>query len=218
MNYLSLCQRVHEIAGFQGQFTSVDVTGYQSVITQAVKDAYEDIQRYRKEWNWLKSTRTINVSDAATEYTIEELWAGATPDFAEYRFIDYHRARGIFRLIEVPYDAFVLMDFSSWGNKEPYYWSSRPWDKALLISPVDQVYTLDLHYTKKLDVLKVNTDVPKIPDRHHQLIVYGALMKVSTFMGNPTLYDTYNVKYSEELGQLMREENPAVRVIKRPIA
>ena len=39
MNYLQICQRVHDIAGFQGQFTSVQVTVYQAVGTTAVKDA-----------------------------------------------------------------------------------------------------------------------------------------------------------------------------------
>lgn len=218
MQFLTICQRVHDLVGYQGQFTSVQATGYQATLVQAVKDAYEDVQRYRVDWNYLKSRRDINVSDAAMEYTIAELWGTDTPDFSSYRYINYDNGRRKVRLMEVTYDAYVLMDFSNWNNKEPRVWSYKPWDKSLLISPVDKVYTLDLHYLKKLHQMTSNTDVPIIPDRHHQILVYGAVMKLATFTGDSTLFDTYSVKYAEELGQLMREENPAKRVSKRPIA
>jgi len=219
MNYLAICQRVHEIAGFQGNFPDVNTAGYQAVITQSVKDAYEDIQRYRPEWNYLKARRNINVSDAADVYSLTDLWGGlVASDLADYRHINWFNpdTDRSMRLIEVDYDSFVLMQFSE--PHEPRLYSVRPWDKALLISPVDQVYTLDLHYTKTLHELVNNTDEPLIPSRHHQLIVYGALMKVSTFVGNPTLFDTYSMKYAEEMGQLMRESNPAKAVRKRPVA
>ena len=217
MNYLTICQRVHDIVGFQGQFTSVQATGYQAVVTQAVKDSYEDVQRYRAEWNWLKASKDINVSDLADVYTLEDLWgAGFTPDLAAYRYINWYDGTRKFRLREIHYDRFILMDFPE--PHQPRLYTVRPWDKALLISPVDQVYTLDLNYTLTLDQLVNNTDEPKIPLRHQQAIVYAAVMKVSTYTGDPTLYDTYSVKYAEEMGQLMREENPARWVTKRPIA
>lgn len=212
MNFLQICQRVHDIVGYQGQFTSVETTGYQQVVVTAVKDAYEDVQRYRADWDYLKYKRSINVDNSQSEYTLQELWGSETPDLAEYRFIDYNKRQ----LTKVDYDDFVLLEFSE--AKEPQYWSVEPWSKSLLISPVDMLYTLDLHYNRSLDTLSVNTDVPLIPLRHHQILVYGAIMKLATFVGNPTLYDTYAVKYAEELGQLMREENPVKRVTKRPIA
>lgn len=219
MNYLSICQRVHEIAGFQGQFTSVQVTGYQAVVTQSVKDSYEDVQRYRPEWDYMKTHRDINVSDASVSYTLEDLWASETPDLAEYRYINWYDpgpGDRKFRLIEVPYDAFILLKFPE--PHDPRLYAVQPWDRTLLISPVDGVYTLDLHYTRTLHELVNNTDEPLVPLRHRQVIVYGALMKLSTFIGNPTLYDTYSVKYAEELGQLLREENPVLTVRKRPVA
>lgn len=219
MQYLTICQRVHDLIGYQGQFTSVQATGYQATITRAVQDAYEDIQRYRVDWQWLKNVRNINVSDASDEYTIDELWgAGNLPhDFSSYRYINWTKDNRTRRLIEVPYDAYMLMDFENFGSYEPRLWSYKPWDKSLLISPVDKVYTLELHYLKTLDRLTNNTDVPLIPERHQQAIIYGAVMKLSTFTGDPTLFDTYSVKYAEELGQLMREENPRKVVTKRPI-
>lgn len=214
MNFLQICQRVNEIVGFQGSVKSVTPTGYQSVLVTAVKDTYEDIQRYRPDWEWLKSSRSINVSNAKQQYTLTELWAGDTVDLIEYRYIVYDYRRMMF----IPYDEFVLRDFTNYTPTDPKMFTVEPASKDLIIQPIDQLYTLQLHYTKQPDELTINTDVPVIPLRHHQLIVYGAIMKLSTFVGNPTLYDTYSVKYAEALGQLMREENPAKIIRKRPIA
>lgn len=213
MTYLDICRRVNDIVGFQGTINTVDTTGYQSTLTTAVKDAYEDIQRYRKDWDWMKKNRTINIASGTDFYTLEELWAGETVDLAEYRYINYDYKR----MRELGYDAFELIDWSDWES-EPKEYAINPQDKSLLISPVDQVYTLDLYYISTLQELANNGDVPILPARHQQLIVYSAILKLSTFVGNATLYDTYSVKTAEGMGQLMREENPYREIRKRPIA
>lgn len=214
MNYLEICRRTNDIVGFQSDVASVDTTGYQATLTAAVKDAYEDIQRYRPDWNFMKAKRSINVSNLATEYSLETLWAGDTVDLAEWQYINYDYRRLGF----IHYDTFVLTDFSGYNNKEPRGWSVVPATKDLLITPVDQVYTLEAHYIRTLHELSGNNSVPILPKRFHQLIVYSAIMKLSTFVGNLTLYDTYSMKTSMLMGQLMREENPAKVVRKRPLA
>lgn len=218
MNYLQICQRVHDIVGFQGQFTGVAATGYQAVLTAAVREAYEDVQRYRAEWNWLKQNRPANVDETKSVYTLAELFSGQPVDFADYRYINWTKdsATRARRLQEVDWDTFALMKFTN--GDSPRYWTYDPATYDLYLSPLDQLYTIDIFYTLTLDLLTLNTQVPLIPGRHHQIIVYGACMKLATFVGNPTLFDTYSVKYAEELGQLMRETNPAKVVTKRPIA
>ncbi len=77
---------------------------------------------------------------------------------------------------------------------------------------------MEIHYIRSLDELVANGTIPVLPLRHHQLIIYGAITKLSTFIGNGTLFDTYSMKYAEGMGQLMREENPVKTIRKRPIA
>ena len=216
MNFLSICQRTHDIVGFQGQFTSVQATGFEAVLVTAVQDTYQDVQRYRTEWDWLRQTRQINVSDVKTVYTLDELWGAETPDLASYLYINWSSPRRIQRLRQIHYDDFQFLVDPQPGD--PRAWTYDLQNFNLEITPVDQVFTLDLYYTKSLDALLNNIDVPLIPDRHHQILVYGACMKLSTFVGNPTLYDTYAIKYAEELAQLMRESNPVKRVTKQPVA
>ena len=214
MNFLQICQRVNDVVGFQGQITDVTASGYQAVLTTAVQDSYQDIQRYRPDWEFKKARRSINVSDLQTTYTLQDLWGTDTPDLALYEYINYD-----FRRMEfIPYEEFVLIDFGDYTPSKPRTYTIEPASKSLIIEPVDQVYTLDLHYIRELDVLTANTSVPVIPERHHQLIVYMAIMKLSTYVGNATLYDTYSVMTATGLGQLMREENPAKVIRKRPIA
>lgn len=214
MTFLEIVRRVNAITGFQGEIKSVDATGYQEVLITAVKDAYEDIQRYRSDWEFMKTSRQISVSDAKEEYTLTELWAGDTVDLANYRFIVYDYKPLTF----IPYEDFVLIDYSQYTGGKPNEFTVDPDSKNLIISPVDTNYTMTLHYTRTLDVLSSNTQVPLIPINFHQLIVYMAVMTVSTYLGNPTLYDTYSVKTSITLGQLLRDSNPAKVIRKRPIA
>jgi hypothetical protein len=214
MDYLTICQRVNDAVGFQSSITSVDAVGYQATLTQAVKDAYDDVQRYRTDWEFSKRHRSVNVSELSSSYTLTELWSGDTVDLSQWQYINYDYKR----IPQMDYDSFVLQDFTTYGASEPRFFAIEPWTKSLLIAPVDQVYTLDVHYLVTLHKLVLNTDVPNVPERHHQLIVYKAIMKLATFVGNITLYDTYALQTAIELGQLMREENPAKAVTKRPIA
>lgn len=214
MNYLTICKRVNDLVGFQGIVTSVNPTGYQKVLVQAVNDSYEDIQRFRRDWEYMKATKEVNVDSSASYYTLDSLWSPDVPDLASWLYVNYDHQR----LVEYSYDAYELIDKDAWEGSEPQFWSQDPATKGLYISPLDGLYTLDIYYVKTLDVLTTATQIPRIPDRFHQAIVYGAVMNLSTFVGNSTLYDTYSVKYSTIMGQLMREENPAKFVRKRPIA
>jgi hypothetical protein len=212
MTYLELCKRTNSIVGFQGVISSVTATGYQETLTTAVRDAFEDIQRYRSDWDWMKATRDINVGSSSNSYTLTTLWAGSTVDLSEYRYIlyDYKEMR------EYWYDDYQTVEWTNSGK--PRYYAVEPNGKDLVISPVDATYTLQLHYMLTLQELSANGDIPRLPLRHHQLIIYMAIMKLSTFIGNATLYDTYSVKAAEGLGQLLREENPGKEIRKRPLA
>lgn len=212
MNYLELCRRTNSIVGFQGVVSSVDATGYQETLTTAVRDAYKDIQRYRKDWDWMKKNKTVNVGDAQDEYTLQELWGEDTVDLAEYRYINYEGRR----LPELDFDMYHLSDWTD--RKEPRLYSINPAGKSLLVSPLDAVYQVDLFYIRTLHELSGNNDTPLLPERHQQLIIYMAIVKISTFIGNGTLYDMYTHEAAKGMGQLMREENPYREVRKRPIA
>ena len=192
--------------------SSVDATGYQETLTVAVRDAYKDIQRYRKDWDWMKTSRQVNISNLANEYTLAELWSGDTVDLAEYRYINYDFRR----LPETDFDSFQLAEWTD--TQKPRTYTIIPATKGIQIAPVDQVYTLDLFYIRSLHELSGNNDTPYLPDRHQQLIIYMAIVKLSTFLGNSTLYDMYTYESAKGMGQLMREENPYREVRKRPLA
>lgn len=214
MNFLTISRRVNDIVGFQGTVSSTSATGYQATLNQAVKDAYEDIQRYRSDWDFRKRHKTINVASTANSYTLASLWGTATPDLATWEYINYDYKR----LPQHTYDSYIIQDLSTYTAQEPTGFAIEPYTNSLLIYPVDGVYSMDAHYIRKIHELSGNSSVPILPERHHMLIVYGAVMKLSTFVGNQTLYDTYSLAYSQEMGQLLREENPVKRVRKRPVA
>lgn len=213
MNYLDLCKRVNDLVGFQGVVTSTDTTGYQKVLTGSVRDAWEDIQRYRQEWDFMRGHRQVNVGPTANYYTLDTLWGVDSEDLSQWLHVNYDKDR----LIQLSYDTYESMDFGEESYK-PQYYAIDPVTKGLHISPVDAVYTLDVYYIRELQTLVNNSDIPVLPERFHMAIVYGAVVKLSTFVGNATLYDMYSLKYGEIMGQLMREENPPKFIRKRPVA
>lgn len=215
MNFLTIARRVSDIVGFQGTVSSTSATGYQATLIQAVKDTYEDIQRYRSDWDFRKRHKTLSINSTTESYTLATLWGlGNTVDLDTWQYINYNYSR----LPQYTYDSYIIKDLSTYNSQEPVGYAIEPYTQSLLTFPVDQTYTLDGHYIRTIHELSGNSDIPIIPERHHMLIVYGAVMKLSTFVGNDTLFDTYNVSYSQEMGQLLREENPAKSVRKRPIA
>ena len=214
MNFLTICKRVNDIAGFQGVVTSVTPTGYQAVLVQAVKDAYEDIQRFRTEWDFMHKKKSVNVSNATNYYSLADLWGAETPDLAVWRHVNYDYER----LTEYSYEAYELVDQEDYEGGEPRFYSIDPATNGLYVSKLDQLYTLEIYYTSTFDELTTATQIPAIPERFHQAIVYGAVMKLATYVGNPTLFDTYARQYAEAMGQLMREQNPPKFVRKMPVA
>jgi len=214
MDFLTICRRVNDAVGFQGTVTSVSATGYQATLTQAVKDAYEDIQRYRPDWEFMKRDKTVSVGSSANEYTLATLWGSDTPDLATWKYINYD-----YKLLrQITYDSYVFQDLTSYTAGKPNYYAIEPYTQSLLITPVDTTYSLDIHYIRDIHLLSENSDTPILPTKFHMAIVYGAIMKLSTFIGNQTLYDTHSANHAMILGQLMRDENPAKTVRKRPVA
>lgn len=214
MNFLDICKRVNNLVGFQGVLTSVSPTGYQAVLVNAVKDAWEDIQRHRVDWDFMRATKSVNVDGSQNYYSLDQLWGTAEPDLGNWLYVSYDYQR----LMQLSYDAYEGEDFTAWTGHKPYLYAIDPATKGLYISPVDANYTLDIYYTKELQNLTTATQVPWLPERYHQAIVYGAVVKLATFVGNPTLHDTYALKYDQIMGSLMREENPPKFVRKRPVA
>jgi len=117
-------------------------------------------------------------------------------------------------LREVPYDDWVIKDHKL---GKPVEYTRSPIDDSIIFNPSDMDYLLTLQYTKVPDVMTVNTSVPVLPIKFHTIIVYKALIGLGSYLGNYDLISKYSLKYSIEIGQLMRSQIPQTFVRTPPL-
>ena len=205
---LSICQEVSNIVGLQGTIQSVStVSGYQATLIQYIKNAYEDIQSYRDEWDFLRTSVDISLTAGDTTYT-------PTSDVDKWDiFHIYYDSKP---LTVVSDDYYIQSKMSESGQSLPSFVSQNDTTKVLSFNPADSSYTVTAYYWSVAETLSANTDVPSIPTPYHKLLIYRAAADFCAFIGNGNLYQTYNTKADTLMGKLLRSNNPAKRVILRP--
>ena len=203
MNYLKICQTVDTLSGVQGTINdTANPTGIQAVITESVRDAWLFIQGYRRHWTFMVDRVYFNTIPGQEAYTPAEVFANETEeDLGVYlREQVFHDHKNI-PYVEIA--SFPYIDNSQPGRVT--WFTVEPSSNNLHISLPDDNYRLDLYYTRDSQVLEASTDVPKLPKRYHQLIVYKALETFSTYLGNPELHAKSAQQSDTLMGGLMRE-------------
>ena len=214
MNYLELCQQVNLYTGFQGTISSVDTSGYQALLVDAVKKSWIDIQNEREDWDFMYTSVSFSTVQGTSEYTTDTIFGTSTEMLGKWdklRIVyDYKPLRYI------NYKNFVLIEDTT--QEEPSYFTIRPSDRAILINTPDDAYTITAYYTKTPQELENNADIPAMPKKHHNVIVYAAVIELAAFVSSAEIYQKNITNYSKSMGQLMRDHVPAREIRKRPIA
>jgi len=205
MNKLVLAQTVNTLAATQGEINNAETaTGYQSALVLMVDKAYKDIQTYRKHWNFMRAT--VEKLVTAAEYTITD------PDIREVLAIRYDYNR----LTQENYDNdYLLQDQSLITAGWPNVFVVNPFNRDIILNPLDEDYRINIDYYRVPHVLTTNSTVPIIPAEHHYVIVYKALMNLGSYLGNDDLINEYQLHYGFELGELMQSQLPPKKVTTR---
>lgn len=213
MNYLKLCQQANLYGGFQGTISSVNASGYQALLVDAVQKAWVDIQNERNNWDFMYTGVDIPITSVTNEYTPADIF-GSTVTLGRW---DHRRIIYNYRPLRyIPYADFILIEDVTSG--EPQYFTERPSDQALLFNTVDANYTITAQYTKTPQILINNTDTPSFPVKHHNIIVYAAVLDLAAYVSSTEIYQKNQINYSKAMGQLMRDHVPAKTIKQRPLA
>lgn len=192
MNKLEIAQKVNTLAGTQGDVDSVEAPlGYQQVLVQMVDQAYADIQRYRKDWKFMRVKAQAALSDTLFTITNTEI---QTVD----RVIYDDRV-----LREISDERWVLMSFNA---TEPKVYTVDDTTRIITLNDLDTNYIVDYWYYRIPHEMTLNVDEPILPEEFHDAIVYKALIDLGSFLGNYDLVTYYGTKYSMILGDMMRSE------------
>ncbi len=102
----------------------------------------------------------------------------------------------------------------------PQHWTVRPYDEALMVGPTpDIAYLLRGPYQRTVQTLAANADVPLMPDRFHDIIMWRALQLLAEMDEAPPNYiGDVNRNYREALFALERDMLPDIWIPGSPIA
>lgn len=211
MTFLELCQHVNLYGGFQGEISSVNATGYQALLVDAVRKAWFELQR-KREWDFMYTSVSFSVSSATSTYTPATIFGTSTETLGMWdkdRIVyDYKPLRYI------PYEDFVLIDQQSTG--EPSYYTINPSDRSIIFNDLDDNYSITAYYTKTPQILTNNTDTPDLPQKHHHIVIYAALLELAAYVSSAEVYQKNLQNYNAAYSELLRDHCPAKTMKFRP--
>ena len=217
--FLELCQDVARESGTISGTQPTAVTsqvGHLHKIVSHTAQAWRLIQLLRDNWKWMRrdwSKPTIAGTQAytAASLSINDLarWITGAPLFCYKQSEGKGRER---ELEYVPWDEFRQTHLR--GEQllqDPAYWTVRPGDNALMLSPIpDDVYVLSGEYFKTVQRLVANEDVPEIPTDYHDLIVWRGLMLLNEHEEAPVPAAYARQNYNDLLTKVLSTQQPQI--------
>lgn len=191
MNFLELCRSTREKCGISGNGPA-SVSGQSGEmlrIVNWVNEAWMEIQNLQTSWMWMRGEFTLSVVPGQSAY--DKTLAVPSGVFSHWH-LDTLRTVGATssdeqHLTHVGYRQFRdTYLFSTRPTGRPSFFTVRPWDMALLLSPIpDAACTVQGEYQKSAQPLVANGDVPGLPTQYHMLIVYEAMKRYAAYEAAP---------------------------------
>lgn len=214
MNKLEMAVELREMCGLSGaDATTVGARGEWLVLINAIKRAWEDIQRNRPDWLWMRKTVSFTTIAAQGEYSYSAAPLSLTDfgawDTDTFRLYNTSVADELF-LNYVKYAYFRdywLFGTSRTINYQPYDFTISP-TKSIIFGPApDAAYTVTADYLKTPSTLDSDSSEPDMPARFHMLIVYEAMKFIGMRESGVELFEyarmqAAQLKFDLELDQL----------------
>lgn len=202
--YLVLCQSVHRWVRSGNHDPGSRPVAIASEADPDVKDiiffvneAWQQIQQYHPEWEWMRRQGTLNLVAGTRTYSaatirvmlpryeqlkslygatrhdgpryglIQDSAAATNPQMPTY-YVPYNEWRGFFDRAPRP------------ANSFPIRFTTQPdetieFDPAPSLAPSGSAYRFAFDYRVTPQALSADADVPELPDRYHDLIVWWAV-------------------------------------------
>ena len=206
MNYLRIMQLTDMACGLQGDIDTVNnLKDIQVNIAEFVNLAYYDIQVISDEWKFMQRTLVTSVSqiDPTILNASVGKWGKVYYSNREVRF--------------VPYDEYLTSDWTVTSGP-PKMYTIVPETNQVVFNNLDKAYSIKARYVTVPDVLEADSDVPILPIRFHNILVYKAASDFGSWLGNSEIEDRNMTKYDTLLLQLKRSEIPSKMVNIVPMA
>lgn len=194
--FQELSQELARLAGVPGTGPAnvATATGIELRCVNYIKNAWMDIQSHPKNWKWMWGSYLAPAPGGAPLLTIIGTTNYSLTDVAQIRtktFLTYETAVGISdrqRMGWTPYDEFIARyAVVVPTNDRPLRITREPTGDLRVYPPPDKVYSIPFEYFKDVQVLAANGDIPNMPTRFHELIVYEGLKRYGKAEDAPEL-------------------------------
>lgn len=185
--FLELAQELRAQAGVGGTGpTNVETaTGIELRLVNYIKNAWIHIQAHPKDWKWMWRPYLAPSPGGAPLQTIINTRDYLLTDVDSLdvdTFISYLTATGVSdrqKMTYIPWESFQqkysIVDESA---NRPINVARKPnGDLTLYPKPDVTGYSIEFDYYKTPQILAVNGDIPELPLRYHQLLVFEALKR-----------------------------------------
>lgn len=201
------------VASTQYLATVVGAVGIQAKIVSWVIQAWQDIQRQRPDWIFMRKTFTSalvigQARYAASDFSITDFgsWMPEADRLSPYKIHD--STIGLTdqtRVPILPYREWQRRyDISTTDNTRPAA-MSVDWARQLCFGPApDAAYVIKGEYRRAVETLAADADEPDMPEDHHRAIAWLAL---SYFASS----DEAVVQAQEAIAQFRRINSAMVR-------
>ena len=187
--FLQLCTylRQETTDSGTGPLAVTSQTGELARIVNWIDRAYTELQQ-EKDWRWLRKSFTVSATSGDGAYAYGDCTDTATSAvisrFSSWyprTFKCYLTSAGVgaeYGLHWLPWDDFRrIYRYGTQTNGPPCHVSEDP-TQAFVLGPIpDATYTVSGDYQKGPQLLTADGDIPEMPTRFHQLIVYEAMLK-----------------------------------------
>lgn len=230
--YLELCQAVAKESGTvpgEGQPTSVSSqVGRLNKIVRWTNRAWETIQNERDGWRWMQGEFEGDTVAAQQRYSASDLGIAR---FGEWKYTGL-RQEPRFSLFDpaIGRNSEGPLNFLSWddfyatqlrGSEQegkPVWFSISPQEEIVLSPTPDKTYTVRGLYRKGVQTLTENTDVPEMPARFHDAIMWRALLFLATDDESVVQLPLWRLEYQRLMSDLQRDQLPRMTFTQEPLA
>lgn len=230
MNFLQLAQAVKRESGLSGggPASVVTATGDDARIFQWVNWAWRDIQLLHESWLWRRgdalgetSVSTLPHDLASPGFGLTDFGAWMSENFgykpSTYRVSDGQGLEQTIRFLS--WDEFRARFIAGAHNPGPVqFWSLAP-SGLMHVGPTpDAAHKVRASYIKDVQDMTQDADVPAMPARFHQLIVWRALIEYGGFDAAGEVMQRAERNFQSMMPSLLQDQLPKRFISARPLA
>lgn len=225
MNLLQLVQRLHREARRSGAPPTTLVNARIEVLRLAdwINDAWQRIQAEPYNWRWMRATADVAwpqgmvIGSAGAGIADFGSWRKASGDYWP-RALDPQQPASLWRIDWLDYDEFMRRRDIEPASGWPTRWTIGPGDELMLLPPAIADVTVRVDYQRARTSLLGDTDEPNMPERHHMILVWRAMVEYAKASVAPEDFSRASDNLSDMMSDLIADQGEQMRWASSPLA